>query len=70
VFPRGGIEETQNHETEGVPVKIGGGNTAGAAGHFSNLSDITNTATMMKREYSTSRLWVCGSSLFYFSLML
>jgi hypothetical protein len=27
-------------------------------------------ATIMKREYSTSRLWVCGSSLFYFSLML
>jgi hypothetical protein len=32
--------------------KIGGGNAAGAVstGHFSNLSDITNTATMMKRE--------------------
>jgi hypothetical protein len=28
-----------------------GGNTAGAAASlFSNLSDITNTATMMKRE--------------------
>jgi hypothetical protein len=34
-----------------VVVKIGGGNTIGVAlGCFSNLSNITNTATMMKRE--------------------
>jgi hypothetical protein len=39
-------------------------------GRFSNLSDITAIATIMKREYSTSGLWVCGCSLFYFSLML
>jgi hypothetical protein len=32
-------------------VKIGGENTARVApGRFSNLSDITNIATMMKRE--------------------
>jgi hypothetical protein len=32
-------------------MKIGGGNAAGVApGHFSNLSNITNTAIMMKRE--------------------
>jgi hypothetical protein len=32
-------------------MKIGGGNAAGVAlGRFSNLSNITNTATMMKRE--------------------
>jgi hypothetical protein len=32
-------------------VKIGEGKAAGVTpGHFSNLSDITNTATMMKRE--------------------
>jgi hypothetical protein len=32
-------------------VKIGGGNAAGVAfGRFSNLSNITNTTIMMKRE--------------------
>jgi hypothetical protein len=32
-------------------VKVGGGNAAGVTlGRFSNLSDITNAATMMKRE--------------------
>jgi hypothetical protein len=32
-------------------MKIGGGNAAGAVpGRFSNLSNITNTATMMKRK--------------------
>jgi hypothetical protein len=36
------------HETEVVPPKIGGGNAARAIpGRFSNLS---NTATMIKRE--------------------
>jgi hypothetical protein len=51
VFPGGGSGETRNHETEDVPTKIGGGNTIGVtSGCFSNLSDITNTATMMKRE--------------------
>jgi hypothetical protein len=50
-FPRGGGGETWNHETKGVPVKIGGGNTVRAIpGRFSNLSNITYTATMMKME--------------------
>jgi hypothetical protein len=32
-------------------MKIGGGNTSEAIpGHFSNLSDIINTATIIKRE--------------------
>jgi hypothetical protein len=39
------------HEIEVVPPKIGGGNAARAIpGRFSNLSNITNTATMIKRE--------------------
>jgi hypothetical protein len=51
VFPRGGGGETRNHETEVVHAKIEGGNTAGVTpGRFSNLSNITNTATMIKRE--------------------
>jgi hypothetical protein len=69
--PRGGSGETRNQKAEVIPAKIGGGNATGVApGRFSNLSNITNTATMMKREYSTSELWVCGSSLFYLSLVL
>jgi hypothetical protein len=52
-------------------LKIGGGNAIGVTpGLFSNLSDINTIDTAMKREYSTSRLWVCGSSLFCPSLML
>jgi hypothetical protein len=71
VFSRGGGRETQNHEKEAEPVKIGEENTAGVApDRFSSLSNITVTTTMMKREYSTSELWFCGSSLFYFSLVL
>jgi hypothetical protein len=51
VFLRGGGRETQNHETEAVPAKIGGEDgTRVARGRFSNLSNITNTSTMMKRE--------------------
>jgi hypothetical protein len=70
-FPWGGGGGIGRHKIEALPVNIGGGNAARVAlGCFSNLSDITNTATMMKREYSTSELWVCGSSLFNFSLML
>jgi hypothetical protein len=43
--------ETRNHETEAEPVKIRVGNVAGAVpDRFSNLSNITNTATMTKRE--------------------
>jgi hypothetical protein len=39
------------------PTKIGRGNVVRAvSGHISNLSDITNTVTMIKREYSTSGL--------------
>jgi hypothetical protein len=41
-----------------------------APGCFSTLFDINTIITAMKREYSTSGLWVCGCSLFYFSLML
>jgi hypothetical protein len=38
-------------------MKIGGGKaTKAIPGRFSNLSNITNTAAMMKREYSTSGL--------------
>jgi hypothetical protein len=51
-------------------MNIGEGNVVGAPGRFSNLSDITTSDTSMKREYSTSGLWVCGNSLIYFSLML
>jgi hypothetical protein len=51
VFSWGGGGETRNHEIEAEPAKIGGGNVAGAiSGRFSNLSDITNIATMMKME--------------------
>jgi hypothetical protein len=51
VFSRGGDRETLNHETEDEPTKIRGGNAAEAvSSHFSNLSNITNIATMMKRE--------------------
>jgi hypothetical protein len=36
-------------QNKAEPVKIGGRNAAGVVpGRFSNLSDITNTATMMK----------------------
>jgi hypothetical protein len=52
-------------------MKIRGGNATGAiTGRFSNLSNITNTTTMIKREYSTSGIWVCGNSLIYLSLVL
>jgi hypothetical protein len=51
VIPRGGSEETRNHKIEVVPAKIGWGNIARVTpDRFSNLSDITNTATMIKRE--------------------
>jgi hypothetical protein len=64
---RGG-GEIRNTETE---VKIGGGNAAKVIpGRFSTLSDVNTIITPMKRELSTSELWVCGSSLPYFSLML
>jgi hypothetical protein len=47
---RGG-GETQNRETEAVPVKIGWENTAGVAlGRFSTLFDINTIITAMKRE--------------------
>jgi hypothetical protein len=39
-------------------------------GRFSTLSDVNTIITAMKREWSTSGLWVCGSSLSYFSLVL
>jgi hypothetical protein len=51
MFSRGGSGETQNHETEVEPAKIGGGNDVGAVpGRFFNLSSVTNTATMMKMK--------------------
>jgi hypothetical protein len=44
-------DAAEKHEIESVPVKIGGGNAIGVApDRFSNLSNISNTATMMKRE--------------------
>jgi hypothetical protein len=50
-FLRGGGRETRSHETKAISAKIGGGNAAEVAPcRFSNLSDITNTATMIKRE--------------------
>jgi hypothetical protein len=70
IAKRGG-GETRNTETQVVPVKIGGGNTARVSpGRFSTLPNVNTIITAMKMEYSTSGLWVCGSSLFYFSLML
>jgi hypothetical protein len=70
IAKRGG-GETRNTETEAIPAKIGGGNTAGVAPRcFSTLSDVNTIITAMKREHSTSRLWVCCSILFYLSLML
>jgi hypothetical protein len=51
VFSRGVGGETQNHETEAEPVKIGWGNTAEVVpGCFSNISKNTNTTSMMRRE--------------------
>jgi hypothetical protein len=45
------VEKHRNHKIDVEPAKIGGGNTTGAIlGFISNLFDITNTATMMKRE--------------------
>jgi hypothetical protein len=50
IAKRGG-GETRNIETEAVPIKIGGGNTAGVApGRFSTLSDVNTIITAMKRE--------------------
>jgi hypothetical protein len=70
ILRRGG-GEMRNRETEAAPAKIGGGNAAGVAlGRFPTLSDVNTITTTMKREYSTSGLCVCGSSLSYFSLML
>jgi hypothetical protein len=41
----------ENYATEAEPAKIRGGNAVRAVpGCISTLSDITNTATMMKRE--------------------
>jgi hypothetical protein len=66
-----GGRETWNTKTEVVPANIGGGNDAEVApGRFSTLFDIDTIITAMKREYSTSGLWVCGSSLSYFSFVL
>jgi hypothetical protein len=43
--------EKHENEIEVVPAKIGGGNAIEVApGRFSNLTNITNTAIMMKRE--------------------
>jgi hypothetical protein len=68
---KGGGRETWNTETEAVLARIGWGNAAGVTPEcFSTLSDVNTIITAMKREYSTSGLWVCGSNLFYLSLML
>jgi hypothetical protein len=64
---RGG-GETRNIEIEAVPVNIGGGNAARVSpGRFSALSDVNTIITAMKRESSTSGLWVCDSSLSFLS---
>jgi hypothetical protein len=71
MFSREGGGETRKPQNRGCSSEDWRGNAAKVTpGRFSNLSDITNTATMLKREQSTSGLWVCGSILFYFSLML
>jgi hypothetical protein len=44
-------EKHKKHETKAKPAKIGGENAAGAIlSRISTLSNITNTATMKKRE--------------------
>jgi hypothetical protein len=51
VFSRGGGGERRNHEIEVERAKIRAGNAGKAVpDRFSNLSDITNTATTIKRE--------------------
>jgi hypothetical protein len=46
---------------QAVPAKIGGENAAGVAlGRFSTLLNINTIITAMKREYSTSGLWICA----------
>jgi hypothetical protein len=58
-------------EAEAVPAKTGGRNAARVAtGRFSILFDVNTIITAMKREYSTSGLRVCGSSLSHFSHIL
>jgi hypothetical protein len=50
-FREDAVEKHKNHETEAEPVKIRGGIIAGAIpGCISTLYNITNTATMMKRD--------------------
>jgi hypothetical protein len=50
---------------------VGGGNSAGATtGGISTFSNVFIIITMIKGEYSTSGLWVCGSSLIYLSHVL
>jgi hypothetical protein len=45
------VEKHEIHETEAEPAKIGGGTAAGAIpGCISTLSNITNTAKMMRGE--------------------
>jgi hypothetical protein len=63
-FSKEAAEKHENQKTEAEPVKIEGENAAETVpGRICTHSNITNTATMMKREYSTSGLWVCGISL-------
>jgi hypothetical protein len=45
------VEEHRNHEREAEPMKIGAGIAAEVVpSPISTLSNITNTATMMKRD--------------------
>jgi hypothetical protein len=55
--------ETQKHETRAWEIEDWRGKLRwGAAGVISIPFDNSTFVNMMKREYSTSRLRVCGSS--------
>jgi hypothetical protein len=53
------------------PRKIGRGSAAGAPrARIINLYNNISFVSMMKREQSTSELWICGIILLFLSLML
>jgi hypothetical protein len=62
MIARRGGGEAQNIETQAVPAKIGGGNTARVAlGRFSNLYDVNTTIT----STPPSPLWYIIMFLMY-----
>jgi hypothetical protein len=64
-------QKYRNMKTEAATVKIGGGNSAGAAaGVISTFSNVFLVNTMIEGEYSTFGIHVCSSILIYFSLAL